>query len=390
MRNLAIIIMLAACLLGCGHNTITQQAEPSNQGNLRFERNRLIVSVMLPDSTAIEFELDSGCANGHANIDSATLVKLQNIAPQDIDTNNQHIQSLIDNQKLTYRYYINQHTKPLIGLNCKDSLLRWHINISQGRLEIIPNDSVADFSRFEAIPLRIAYGLLPIVELPITLYKNGKKHHFKRSFLVDTGAPSAFCFTDPDSELLSFVESITHCEYDDALTEIFSKQGRQREYINFISDSVAIQSFIVGKASCGIDIGVRSARREFGDGVVGMIGMGVLKHFDIVFDYKNQQLLLAPHGIDMPFYEQAESGLGFKYSKDLRVSFVARGHNAQKVGLKLGDRIESINGMPREKLLDVSVMDSLRTLPDNTPLKLKIIRNDKIVEIEYLTLNRLK
>ena len=375
--------MLAACLLGCGHNAITQQAEPSNQGNLRFERNRLIVSVMLPDSTAMEFELDSGCANGHAIIDSATLVKLQNIAPQDIDTNNQHIQSLIDNQKLTYRYYINQHTKPLIGLNCKDSLLRWHINISQGRLEIIPNDSVADFSRFEAIPLRIAYGLLPIVELPITLYKNGKKHSFKRSFLVDTGAPSAFCFTDPNNELLSFVESITHCEYDDALTEIFSKQGRQREYINFISDSVAIQSFNVGKASCGIDIGVRSARREFGDGVVGMIGMGVLKHFDIVFDYKNQQLLLAPHGIDMPFYEQAESGLGFKYSKDLRVSFVARGHNAHMSGLRPGDEIVMINDIPHERLLESNVMDSLRMLPDNMPLQILLKRNGKDISIEY-------
>ena len=345
---------------------------------------------MLPDSTAMEFELDSGCANGHSNIDSATLVKLQNIAPQDIDTNSQLIQSLIDNQKLTYRYHINQHTKPLIGLNCKDSLLRWHINISRGRLEIIPNDSVADFSRFEAIPLRIAYGLLPIVELPITLCKNGKKHHFKRSFLVDTGAPSAFCFTDPDSELLSFVESIPHCEYDDALTEVFSKQGRQREYINFISDSVAIQSFNVGKASCGIDIGVRSARREFGDGVVGMIGMGVLKHFDIVFDYKNQQLLLAPHGMDMPFYEQAESGLGFKYSKDLHVSFVAREHNAQKAGLKLGDRIKAINGISREKLLDASVMDSLRTLPDNTPLNLQVQRGGIVIYIEYTSYCQLR
>lgn len=390
MRNLVIVIMLVACLLSCGHNTTIQQAGPSNQGNLRFERNRLIVSVMLADSTAMEFELDSGCVNGGATIDGAILAKLQNISSGDIDTDSQRFQLLIDNRKLTYRYYINQHTKPLIGLNCKDSLLRWHINISQGRLDVIPNDSVADFSKFVVFPLRIAYGLLPIVELPITLYKNGKKHSFKRSFLVDTGAPSAFCFTDPDSELLSFVESIPHCEYDDALTEIFSKQGRQREYINFISDSVAIQSFIVGKASCGIDIGVRSARRELGDGVVGMIGMGVLKHFDIVFDYKNQQLLLAPHGMDMPFYEQAESGLGFKYSKDLHVSFVARGHNAQKAGLKLGDRIEAINGISREKLLDASVMDSLRTLPDNTPLKLKIIRNDKIVEIEYLTLNRLK
>ena len=390
MRNLAIIIMLAACLLSCGHNTTIQQAEPSNQGNLRFERNRLIVSAILPDSTAMEFELDSGCANGHAIIDSATLVKLQNIAPQDIDTNNQHIQSLIDNQKLTYRYYINQHTKPLIGLNCKDSLLRWHINISQGRLEIIPNDSVADFSRFEAIPLRIAYGLLPIVELPITLYKNGKKHSFKRSFLVDTGAPSAFCFTDPDSELLDFVENIPHCKYDDALTEIFNKQGKQRKYINFISDSVAMQSFVVGKASCSIDVGVRSARKELGDGVVGMIGMGVLKNFDIVFDYKNKKLFLATHGKDMPFYEQAESGLGFKYSKDLRVSFVARGHNAQKAGLKLGDRIEAINGISREKLLDASVMDSLRTLPDNTPLNLQVQRGDTVINIEYTSYCQLR
>ena len=390
MRNLAIIIMLAASLLGCDHSTSIPQAQTTNQGNLRFERNRLTVNTMLADSTAMEFELDSGCVNGGATIDSVTLAKLQNISSSDNNTDNQRLQLLIDNRNLTYRYYINQHTKPLIGLNCKDSLLRWHINISQVRLDIIPNDSVADFSKFVAFPLRIAHGLLPIVELPITLYKNSKQYTFKRSFLVDTGTPSAFCFTDPDSELLDFVENIPHCKYDDALTEIFNKQGRERKYINFISDSVAVQSFVVGKASCSIDVGVRSARRELGDGVVGMIGMSVLKNFDIVFDYKNQHLLLAPHGKDMPFYEQAESGLGFKYSKDLRVSFVARGHNAQKAGLKLGDRIEAINGISREKLLDASVMDSLRTLPDNTPLNLQVQRGDTVINIEYTSYCQLR
>lgn len=390
MRNLAIVIMLAANLLGCSHNATIQQAEPTNQGNLRFEKNRLIVSAMLADSTAVEFELDSGCVNGGATIDSATLAKLQNISSGDIDTDSQRLQLLIDSRKLTYRYYINQHTKPLIGLNCKDSLLRWHINISQGKLDIIPNDSVADFSKFGAFPLRIAHGLLPIVELPIILYKNGKQHTFKRSFLVDTGTPSAFCFTDPDSELLDFVENIPHCKYDDALTEIFNKQGKQRKYINFISDSVAMQSFVVGKASCSIDVGVRSARRELGDGVVGMMGMGVLKNFDIVFDYKNRQLFLATHGKDMPFYEQAESGLGFKYSKDLRVSFVARGHNAHMSGLRPGDKIVSINDIPRDRLLDSKVMDSLRMLPDNTTLYLKIKRGEENLDINYLTFSALR
>lgn len=171
MRNLAIIIMLVACLLGCGHNAITQQAEPSNQGNLRFERNRLIVSVMLPDSTAMEFELDSGCANGHAIIDSVTLERVPKQQTQSNLSNQIALQ--VDGYELSYRYFINHQTRPLIGLNCKDSLRRWAINISQNRLDIIPDDSLVNTDKHCAIPIRIKYGLLPIAELPITFYKNG-------------------------------------------------------------------------------------------------------------------------------------------------------------------------------------------------------------------------
>ena len=383
MRNLAIVIMLAALLIGCNFNANTPQTASVNQGNLRFEKNRLLVKAMLADSTSMEFEFDSGCVNGYANIDSATLERISKIQTQPNTTN--QIAMQVDGRNLSYKYFINQHTRPLIGLNCKDSLKRWAVSLSQNRLDIIPDDSLVNTDKYCAIPIRIKYGLLPIAELPITFYKNGQAYSFKRSFLVDTGTPMAFCITDPDSELMHFIKTIPHCQYDDALTEIFNRQGRTREHINFILDSVVVQSFVVGRASCHIDVGVRSTRKEFGDGVVGMIGMGVLKHFDIVFDYKNQQLLLAPHGIDMPFYEQAESGLGFKYSKDLRVSFVARGHNAQKAGLKLGDRIEAINGISLEKLLDASVMDSLRTLPDNTPLHLQLKRGGEDVIIEYLS-----
>ena len=388
MRNLAIVIMLAACLLGCGHNTITQQAEPSNQGNLRFERNRLIVSVMLPDSTAMEFELDSGCVNGYAIIDSVTLERVPKQQTQSNLSNQIALQ--VDGCELSYRYFINHQTRPLIGLNCKDSLRRWAINISQNRLDIIPDDSLVNTDKYCAIPIRVKYGLLPIAELPITFYKNGQAYSFKRSFLVDTGNPMAFCIMDPYSELMNFVNAIPHFKYDDALTEVFNRQDRTREHIKFILDSVAVQSFVVGRASCNIDVGVRSTRKEFGDDVIGTIGMGILKNFDLIFDYRDSQLLIAPHGIEMPYYEQAEGGLGFTYSKSLRVSFVQRGHNAQKAGLKLGDRIESINGISREKLLDVSVMDSLRTLPDNTPLNLQIQRGDTVINIEYTSYCQLR
>jgi hypothetical protein len=343
---------------------------------------------MLPDSTAMEFELDSGCANGHAIIDSVTLVRVPKQQTQSNLSNQIALQ--VDGYELSYRYFINHQTRPLIGLNCKDSLRRWAINISQNRLDIIPDDSLVNTDKHCAIPIRVKYGLLPIAELPITFYKNGQAYSFKRSFLVDTGNPMAFCIMDPYSELMNFVNAIPHFKYDDALTEVFNRQDRTREHIKFILDSVAVQSFVVGRASCDIDVGVRSTRKEFGDAVIGTIGMGILKNFDMVFDYRDSQLLIAPHGIEMPYYEQAEGGLGFTYSKDLRVSFVAQNHNAQIAGLKPGDRIETINGIPHGGLLDVSVMDSLRTLPDNTPLNLQIQRGDTVINIEYTSYCQLR
>lgn len=388
MRNLAIVIMLATFLMGCSSKANTSQTESVNHGNLRFEKNRLIVSAMLADSISMEFEFDSGCANGFANIDSATLERISIL--QTLPNTSKQIALQVNGRNLSYRYFINQHTRPLIGLNCKDSLGRWAVTLSQNRLDIIPDDSLVNTDSYCAIPIRIKYGLLPIAELPITFYKNGQAYSFKRSFLVDTGTPMAFCIMDPDSELMAFVNSIPHCQYDDALTEMFNRQGRAREHIKFILDSVAVQSFVVGRASCYIDIGVRSTRKEFGDDVIGTIGMGILKNFDIVFDYRDSQLLIAPHGIEMSYYEQAEGGLGFTYSKSLRVSFAQRGHNAHKSGLRPGDEIVMINGIPHERLLNLEVMDSLRMLPDNTPVHIKIRRGEEVLDINYLTFSALR
>ena len=388
MRYFTIVVVLATLLMGCGRNANTSQTASVNQGNLRFEKNRLIVSAMLADSTSIELELDSGCVNGYANIDSVTLERISK--PQTQSNSSNQIALQVDGRNLSYKYFINQHTRPLIGLNCKDSLRRWAVILSQNRLGIIPDDSLVNTDKYCAIPIRVKYGLLPIAELPITFYKNGQVYSFKRSFLVDTGTPMAFCVMDPDDELMAFVNSIPHCQYDDAQTEMFNRQGRAREHIKFILDSVVVQSFDVGRASCDIDIGVRSTRKEFGDDVIGTIGMGVLKNFDMMFDYRDSQLLIAPHGIEMPYYEQAEGGLGFTYSKSLRVSFVQRGHNAHKAGLCPGDEIVMINDIPHDRLLDSKVMDSLRMLPDNTPLHLKIIRGEENLDINYLTFSALR
>ena len=174
MRNLTIVIVLATFLMGCNCNANTSQTASVNQGNLRFEKNRLIVSAMLADSTSIELELDSGCANGYANIDSVTLERIAKL-PTQPNTSNQ-ITLQVDGCNLSYKYFINQQTRPLIGLNCKDSLRRWAVTLSQNRLDIIPDDSLVNMDRYCAIPIRVKYGLLPIAELPITFYKDGRTY----------------------------------------------------------------------------------------------------------------------------------------------------------------------------------------------------------------------
>ena len=62
----AVVIFIAILLMGCSSDVNTSQTASVNQGILRFEKNCLIVSAMLKDSTLIEFILDSGCANGYA------------------------------------------------------------------------------------------------------------------------------------------------------------------------------------------------------------------------------------------------------------------------------------------------------------------------------------
>ena len=50
----------------------------------------------------------------------------------------------------------------------------------------------------------------------------------------------------------------------------------------------------------------------------------------------------------------------------------------------------TINSIPHERLLDSGVMDSLRVLPDNTPLYLKIRRGEELLDINYLTFSALR
>lgn len=88
-------------------------------------------------------------------------------------------------------------------------------------------------------------------------------------------------------------------------------------------------------------------------GGTALVGLEVLRRFDLVFDYAHSGLYLAPNrDIAEPFAMDA-SGLDLRWSDDLKrfvVHDVAKDTPAAQAGLKAGDEIAAIDGAPAASL----------------------------------------
>ena len=77
----------------------------------------------------------------------------------------------------------------------------------------------------------------------------------------------------------------------------------------------------------------------------GSIGMGVLKHFVVSFDYPHHMMWLvrSPRSGEADQYDRSGLWLGLSGDRDLEVVDVAAGSPAARAGMLVGDRIEQIN-----------------------------------------------
>lgn len=84
-------------------------------------------------------------------------------------------------------------------------------------------------------------------------------------------------------------------------------------------------------------------------GGVQLIGLEVLRRFDLVFDYRRDRLLLAPNRFFAEPFQHDASGLALRWAPDMK-SFVV--HDVQspspaaEIGLKAKERILAVNNRP--------------------------------------------
>jgi len=107
--------------------------------------------------------------------------------------------------------------------------------------------------------------------------------------------------------------------------------------------------------------------------VAGNVGAGVLKRFNITFDYAHQQLLFERNSnYDKPdVFDRSGMWLN-QPEKAFEVMDVIAGGPAAVAGIKVGDKILAIDGRGADQLSLPAVRGQFKSQPPGTRLQLTI------------------
>ncbi|MGD0782412.1 MAG: PDZ domain-containing protein, partial [Candidatus Aminicenantales bacterium] len=108
--------------------------------------------------------------------------------------------------------------------------------------------------------------------------------------------------------------------------------------------------------------------------VAGNVGAGVLKKFNVIFDYGRQRIIFEPNAGYASRDTYDRTGMWMNLEKDaFRIIDVFAGSPAAEAGLKAGDFILMIDGMPPARLSLVEARTKFRSDPPGTRVKLLVL-----------------
>jgi Aspartyl protease/PDZ domain len=121
----------------------------------------------------------------------------------------------------------------------------------------------------------------------------------------------------------------------------------------------------------------------------GNLGIGILKKFEVIFDYPDNMLYLKPGPLFKEPFEHDMSGLEYYSAGDYRhviISRVEPGSAADAIGLEKGDEIMSIN-FKSVSTMSLEEIDSIFRSRDDRSLLLEIFHDNRYDKV-ILTLKR--
>jgi hypothetical protein len=119
----------------------------------------------------------------------------------------------------------------------------------------------------------------------------------------------------------------------------------------------------------------------------GNLGSGILKRFNVTFDYANKRMLLEPNKSFGAPFEWDMSGMRLKpVETGLRIDDLVAGSPAADAGLAVDDVVTHVNGKPASTRNMFELRDMMRR--DGAQMKIKATREGRPVEVK-LTLRRM-
>lgn len=383
----AMVLLSTACANSTAKNQQTEEKQPIPEGAVEMKYNRhAYFKVMLRDSIPAWMIFDTGSNN--LLIDStfyaSTFGEGKNLGRAMLGgAGNGHELTTIDASGWSYSVGEESHTEQMaIIMNLRKILgdgaeglfglpfmhgKRVEFNYAGGYMRFLAAEEKIgeDFTAIQCKKLDNIERI--IIPLSVT-FSDG--YTLDGNFLMDTGMPDELSLNSATANRLKAEGHLANARR--MKFEVGGIGGSRTD--NYLTTK---QITIGGKSINNIRITYsENEKGSLADSRYdGLVGNALFARFDVIFDFVNWVIYLRPNkNFDKPqpnFYSMAFTPNGDHW----KVNALLEGGNAERAGLRQGDRIEAINGI---KASD-SDKSALSPLPDR--LTLSVVREGGTIEI---------
>ena len=383
----AMVLLATACANSTAKNQQTEEKQPIPEGAVEMKYNRhAYFKVMLRDSIPAWMIFDTGSNN--LLIDStfyaSTFGEGKNLGRAMLGgAGNGHELTTLDASGWSYSVGEELHTEQMaIIMNLRkilgdgaDGLFglpfmhgkRVEFNYAGGYMRFLAAEEKIgeDFTAIQCKRLDNIERI--IIPLSVT-FSDG--YTLDGNFLMDTGMPDELSLNSATANRLKAEGHLANARR--MKFEVGGIGGSRTD--NYLTTK---QITIGGKSINNIRITYsENEKGSLADSRYdGLVGNALFARFDVIIDFVNWVIYLRPNkNFDKPqpnFYSMAFTPNGDHW----KVNALLEGGNAERAGLRQGDRIEAINGI---KASD-SNKSALQSLPDR--LTLSVVREGGTIEI---------
>ncbi len=197
-----------------------------------------------------------------------------------------------DNAGCAHIPYPPEYWDGVFGLNGL-SAFNIEINYDDFKIYCYPKDALEMDNSYVSMPFTYNYDV-PFIRLPIKL--NGTQYNLLLE--VDTGSDRIIDLNTPFVNKNKLLES----QKPFAISRISSSDGGSGELKNVFFDEVVVGPYIMPKVAGAFS--TLTSGMQSKEDIDGMIGNNFLKRFNIVFDFKNNNIFFYPNNFYYsPFYD---------------------------------------------------------------------------------------